>query len=128
MLKNLIKGNEIKEKFMNLKEIRKKNNKNQKEVADYLNVMQSTYSGYESGRVEMGGETIIKLAKYFDVTTDEILGVKKQNLNLTQKSELLSKLDSLTESEFYKLNVFADALLTDRKERQDKINTIINEE
>lgn len=113
---------------MNLKEIRKKNNKNQKEVADYLNVMQSTYSGYESGRVEMGGETIIKLAKYFDVTTDEILGVKKQNLNLTQKSELLSKLDSLTESEFYKLNVFADALLTDRKERQDKINAIINEE
>lgn len=113
---------------MNLKEIRKRNKKNQKEVADFLNVMQSTYSGYEVGRVEMTGETIIKLSNYFNVTTDELLGVKREEKTLTQKNTLMNKINNLTENECYKLNVYADALIINREEHKQKINKLLTEE
>lgn len=53
--------------------LRKICGKTQKEIADYLGVDRSTYAKYESGDSEPTLDTLKKLAKYFDVTTDYLL-------------------------------------------------------
>ncbi|MCM3291801.1 helix-turn-helix domain-containing protein [Paenibacillus sp. MER 180] len=57
-----------------LKTLRRISNKNQNEVADELGINRSTYGGYESGQREPDFETLKKIAEYFKVTTDYLLG------------------------------------------------------
>ena len=63
-----------------LKELRIENNKLQKEVAKYLNISRQYYSEYERGKRKMPIEVIIKLSKYYNVTTDYILGLNKKKV------------------------------------------------
>lgn len=57
-----------------LKELRKQKGLNQKDVADFLGITQQAYQKYEQGTSEMSGSTIGKLADYYGVTTDYLLG------------------------------------------------------
>jgi len=43
-------------------------------IAHYLNVTIQTISNYENEKRDMSPDTIIKLAEYFGVTTDYLLG------------------------------------------------------
>ena len=61
---------------MKLKEIREQKNISQKQVAEYLNVKQNTYSQYETGKRQLPVDVLIKLAKFFNETTDYILGLE----------------------------------------------------
>ena len=58
---------------MKLLELRKNANKNQQELANYLNVARSTYNGYELGNYEPNIETLIKLADYYNVSLDYLV-------------------------------------------------------
>lgn len=58
---------------MRLKNIREDADITQKEIADYLHIKQNTYSQYENGQRQLPVETLIKLAAYFNVSTDFIL-------------------------------------------------------
>jgi len=62
-----------------IKEIRKNKGYSQKEVAEAVGVTQSQYSRYESGATNIPGDMLPKIAKYFNVTTDEILGLSENN-------------------------------------------------
>ncbi|MCF7927414.1 MAG: helix-turn-helix domain-containing protein [Candidatus Izimaplasma sp.] len=57
-----------------LRSLRKNLNKTQKEMAKLLEVSQSTYSAYETGVYEPNSDTIIKIADFFDVSSDYLLG------------------------------------------------------
>ena len=57
-----------------LVQLRKAKNLTQKEMADFLLTSQQTYSRYEKGTREPDIETIIKLADYFGVSVDYLLG------------------------------------------------------
>lgn len=57
-----------------LKFLRTEKGENLEKVAKYLDVSIQTISNYENGKREMTPETIIKLAEYFKVTTDYLLG------------------------------------------------------
>ena len=59
--------------FMKLKELREEHNLKQIEIANYLNVKQNTYSQYESEKRQLPIDVLIKLAKFYQVTTDYIL-------------------------------------------------------
>jgi len=59
---------------MNLKKLRKSQNLTQAKVADDLNVALSTYRGYENKTSQPSIEMLIKLANYFDVSMDYLLG------------------------------------------------------
>lgn len=61
----------IYEKIRNLRE---DNDKTQKELADYLNIKQTTYSKYELGKINIPVEVFIKLADFYDVSVDYLLG------------------------------------------------------
>ena len=47
----------------------------QSEIAKYLNVAQNTYSQYESGKRELPVGVLIKLCRYYQVSSDYILGL-----------------------------------------------------
>ena len=56
-----------------LKEIRLERGKKQLELAQLLNIQQNTYSQYETGKRQISLDFLIKLAKFYNVTTDYIL-------------------------------------------------------
>lgn len=60
---------------MRLKDLREDNDLTQKEIADYLNIKQNTYSQYENGQRQLPLESLILLAKFYKTTTDYILGL-----------------------------------------------------
>lgn len=57
-----------------LKQLRKQNKKSQQEIADFLGVNRGTYTNYELGKREPDFETLKKLAQYFNVSIDFLLG------------------------------------------------------
>lgn len=62
--------------MLNIKEIRQKSGFNQKEVANALNIPPNTFCQYENNRREPDFETLKKIADYFNVSTDVLLGRK----------------------------------------------------
>ena len=61
-----------------LKELRLKKGVLQSEVAAYIGVNNSTYAYYERGTHNPTPETLCKLADFFGVTIDELLGRSPQ--------------------------------------------------
>ncbi len=61
-----------------IRELREDNDLKQKEVAEYLGTTQQVYSRYEKGENEMPIRHIIALAKFYNVTTDYILGISNK--------------------------------------------------
>lgn len=60
--------------FQNIRNLREDNDKTQQELADYLNIKQTTYSKYELGKINIPIEAFIKLADYYNVSIDYIVG------------------------------------------------------
>ena len=63
--------------FENIRNLREDNDKTQQEIADYLNIKQTTYSKYELGKINIPIEVFIKLADYYDVSLDYLVGRSK---------------------------------------------------
>ena len=55
-------------------EQRKLNKKTQRQIAEYLHVAQPSYIRYKNGSAEPSLENLVKLADYFDVSVDYLLG------------------------------------------------------
>lgn len=62
---------------MKLKEIRKSKGISQLKLAMDLNMSQNTISRYETGEREPGINELIKIADYFNVSIDYLLGRTK---------------------------------------------------
>ena len=64
--------------YENIRNLREDCDKRQQDLADYLNVKQTTYSKYELGRINVPVDVFIKLADYYDVTIDYLVGRSKE--------------------------------------------------
>lgn len=60
--------------FENIRNLREDHDKKQQELADYLHIKQTTYSKYELGKINIPVEIFIKLADYYNVSVDYLLG------------------------------------------------------
>lgn len=58
-----------------IRELRIEHKLTQKELAHNLNVLARTISYWEQGRQECDFSTLIKIAKYFNVSIDFLLGL-----------------------------------------------------
>lgn len=58
-----------------IKDLRKKHKITQMELSEYLNISQSTLALYESKKRAVSVDIIIKIAQFFNVTTDYLLGL-----------------------------------------------------
>ena len=59
---------------MRLKEIRESKGLTQKEVAEIIGYSEIFYARYENGKREPDISTLCKLAEYFNVTVDYLIG------------------------------------------------------
>lgn len=51
---------------------------NQSELADKLSVSKQTVSNWENNNIQPSIDTLIKLSRFFGVTTDYLLGVERE--------------------------------------------------
>ncbi len=62
--------------YQRIRDVREDNDLHQRQVAHILGITQQQYHLYESGKREIPVHLLIKLAKYYKVTTDYLLGLK----------------------------------------------------
>ena len=60
---------------MRIKDLREDSDLTQKEIADFLHIKQNTYSQYENGQRQIPLDFLIALAKFYQTSTDYILGL-----------------------------------------------------
>lgn len=108
-----------------LKREREKKGLLQKDVAKYLGIDRTTYVKYERGQSEPSFEILLKLAKYFSVSVDYLLGNDAGMLpnndkpatttddGLNDKGLILAKkIDRLSEQSRRELENYLDYLST----------------
>ena len=61
--------------YRHIRELREDNDITQKFIAAYLNCSQQVYSNYELGQRDLPTDILIKLANFYDVSTDYLLGL-----------------------------------------------------
>ena len=63
-----------------IKDLREDRDLRQLDVAQAIGIDQRSLSNYETGKTNPDSETVIKLANFFGVTCDYLLGVSQVNL------------------------------------------------
>ena len=72
-----------------LTELRKEKGVTQKDMSLLLGITRPAYTAYEMGKRQPDYETLIKLADYFNVTIDYLLGrTEYRSARLVRKEEL----------------------------------------
>ena len=91
---------------MRLKELRQNLSCTQEKIANDLNIARTTYRNYENGDREPSLDFLIKIADYFDISLDYLLGRQNNNLLFIDslspaKKELISMIKDLNEDETF---------------------------
>ena len=60
--------------FQRIRDLREDNDLKQRQIADILNCSQQVYSNYELGQRDIPTDILIKLANYYKVSIDYLLG------------------------------------------------------
>lgn len=63
-----------------IKDLREDRDLRQLDVANAIGIDQRSLSNYETGKTKPDSETVVKLARFFGVTCDYLLGVSEHNL------------------------------------------------
>ena len=91
---------------MKIKELRKQNHKTQLEIANAIQIAQTTYSGYETEQRTPDIETLKKIADYYGVSLDYLCEHETKNIaefGVLNDAQLMAVkiLLQLPESKFY---------------------------
>lgn len=68
-----------------IRELREDNDYTQKQIAEILNIGQRTYADYELGKTRIPLDSIIKLAKYYNVDMNYICGVTSKKIKFPKE-------------------------------------------
>lgn len=103
-----------------LKELRNERNVTQRELAGLVGLSATGYAGYEQGHREPDLKTLVSLAKFFNVSTDYLLGLKDEtgclaetmNFNqlLPEETELIKTYRALPRGKKARVAAYADIL------------------
>lgn len=109
-----------------LAKLRKENKITQKELAMKLGVSRGTIGMYEIGQRDPDTETISKIADFFDVSTDYLLGRTDirtpYNKTTTDKEKTPFNIDELSPESQKELEKFIELLKLKDKMEMDKSN------
>lgn len=116
-----------------LRELRNELNLEQKELAKYLNVHKGTVSNWENNKRSPDKEMLSKIASYFNVTTDYLLGrtdekcliidVPEISLHEQYANKITEALENeglqYTEESLQEIINFSKYVLSKKNEKQD---------
>ncbi len=112
---------------MKLREIRAKYNLNQTEIAKITGLSQKSISNYENNQTYPNVEALVKLADYFHVSVDELIGHEvPYTLNRVQFSEkqleVIESIKDLTDEDCRYLLASISAIKVANQEKENLIN------
>lgn len=117
----------------NLRILRKKKGLSLKALGEILGLSESTVSLYESGKRQPDNNTLIKIANFFDVSTDYLLGISNnsaKNADATNEKlyEKYSEIISLPETKKIPLlgNIACGDPITAIQNTDDYVNADVN--
>lgn len=103
---------------MNLSEIRKDRGKTQLQVAKDLLIDPTTLCNYEKGKTEPNIQTLCKLADYYHVSLDELVGRETNNINLFAlkpvKKKLVEYIIQMNDTQEMKAEAYLDGLMENK--------------
>lgn len=110
---------------MDLKSIRIKKHLTQADVASYLGIARNTYTQYEQGLHKIPPEILCKLADFFDVTVDELLGRTPQLFEdaRIERPEIMELYDLMTPQQQSNLINYARGMLAANTTVENPIST-----
>lgn len=95
-----------------LKKLREERELKQQQVADFLNIHQVSYSQYENGKREPDITTLKKLASFFDVSIDYLLGYRSNN-EIKSNVVIMREFDKLKETITERITIIEKMLVID---------------
>lgn len=104
-----------------LQELRERRGKNQAEIAKEIGVSRSSYAGYETMNIIPPYKTIRKLAEYFDVSVDYLMGQTNFEKYEFDNGGVPNIIDQLTlimdelNNESVRVKAYKDDLTSDEK-------------
>lgn len=110
---------------MELKSIRIKKHLTQADVASYLGVARNTYTQYEQGLHKIPPEILCKLADFFGVTVDELLGRTPKLFDdaRIERPEIMELYDLMTPQQQSNLLNYARGMLAASTTAENPIST-----
>lgn len=97
----------------NLKELRENKGLTQREIAKLLDISQVTYCNWENNKTEPDLDNLIRLCKFFKVSTDYLLGIESEDGRIIiQEPEL---------------PIYESKLLSNYRALSDELKTITQE-
>jgi transcriptional regulator with XRE-family HTH domain len=115
--------------IVNLRMLRKEHNVTQQMLADHLGVTQAALSGWETGKYGIDNVNLSKIASYFNVSTDFLLGRTDDPVPLLHIPDDLKgvrvafhrgEFEDLTQEEVDTLAIIARSLKEKRRGRDNK--------
>lgn len=94
-----------------IKELRLSRHLTQRELGDIISFTQQNISKYENNVIEVPVDVLIKIAQYFNVTTDYILGITETKRNLERQVIVNKAID-----EYFEYVEIFKTLTNDEKE------------
>ena len=97
----------------------KKQDKTQKQLMDYLGLGKTAFTSWRNGKNTSYKKHIDKIAEFFNVSTDYLLGKTENILSTIDVSaldeEIIKQLCQLSETELAQVDAFIKGLLSNRK-------------
>lgn len=111
--------------MLRLRELRKANNLTVAQTAQNLNIPFETYRSYEIGRNQADYDTLLKLASYFNVSVDFLLGRDEPTPEEQSAGASATRKESITPIEDELLYTFRQVGKKHGEETQKAIITMI---
>ena len=100
-----------------LKTLRKQCKITQQKMAEYLSLTQQAYATYENGTAQPSIDSLKKLADYFGVSVDYLLGRETQTNTLSQEhKQLIDYYEQCDEIDKVRILAYAEAVAENNKE------------
>ena len=74
-------------KYGRIRDLRNDHGLTQKQIAKLLNVSQNTYSQYEIGVSRFPLDVVVKLAEYYNVSVDYVVGLTDETVPYPRKRQ-----------------------------------------
>ena len=111
-----------------IKYLRKQKDVLQINIAQYLEISRTTYSGYERGEIIPPYSKMLKMAEYFDVTVDYIMGVTNDIKSENSFKDIPDIIEQLTiiqdELSDDTMSIKCKGMILDKSEKQSVLPLI----
>jgi transcriptional regulator with XRE-family HTH domain len=71
--------------YERIRNLREDKDLSQEDIAKILNISQTTYSRYESGKLDIPSTALIQLSRFYETSIDYLLGITDEKYSYKRK-------------------------------------------